>query len=423
MTSRRLFLAYAASIAAVPHLGRGEIGKKAPKFQRNPFSLGVASGDPDHESVVLWTRLAPEPLVPNGGMPHHAIELGWEVAEDESFTKGVRHGTTIATPQLGHSVHVTPEGLEADRWFYYRFHCGGHASAVGRTRTLPLPAANPDKLVMAVTSCQNYEQGYFTAYEQMIEDAPDLVFHLGDYIYEYAEGTNGKIRRVQGPETESLENYRQRYAIYRLDPLLQKMHAICPWFVTWDDHEVDNNYANETSERDGITAAQLLMRRANAYQAYYEMMPLRETSLPHGPHMNLYRKASFGRLAEFHILDTRQYRTDQPNKDGRDPLNADALNARNTLLGDPQRNWLYNGLLKSKGTWNVLAQQVMMGMHGHKKKDSEAVYSMDAWAGYAAERETLLKFLADRRVTNPIVLTGDVPVSYTHLTLPTNREV
>ncbi|MGY8646128.1 MAG: alkaline phosphatase D family protein [Verrucomicrobiales bacterium] len=148
-------------VAAVPHLGRGEIGKKAPKFQRNPFSLGVASGDPDHESVVLWTRLAPEPLIPNGGMPHHAIELDWEVAEDEGFTKGVRHGTTIATPQLGHSVHVTPEGLEADRWFYYRFRCGGHASAVGRTRTLPLPAANPDKLVMAVTSCQNYEQGVF----------------------------------------------------------------------------------------------------------------------------------------------------------------------------------------------------------------------------------------------------------------------
>ena len=408
MTNRRLFLTYAASLAAMPYLGRGETTQAAPKFQNNPFSLGVASGDPDHESVVLWTRLAPEPLVDGGGMPAHAVDVRWELADDEAFSKNVKSGSSIATPKLGHSVHVTPEGLAADRWYFYRFHCGSHTSAVGRTRTMPLPDAKPDKLVMAVTSCQNYEQGYFTAYEQMIADAPDLVFHLGDYIYEYAEGTNGKIRKVKGPETESIEDYRQRYAIARMDPLLQKMHATCPWFLTWDDHEVDNNYANDISERTNVKAAQLLVRRANAYQVYYEMMPLRESSLPHGPNMDLYRRASFGRLAEFHILDTRQYRSDQPNKDGRDPLNDAAFNPRNTLLGDTQRQWLFNNLSKSTGTWNVLAQQVMMGMHGHAKKDSEAIYSMDAWTGYAAERESLLKFISDRKVANPIVLTGDV---------------
>jgi len=414
MTTRRLFLAYTASLAAIPSLGRGQSASSSPKFQANPFSLGVASGDPDHHSVVLWTKLAPEPLIPGGGVPPQAIEVTWEISLDDQFKKILQKGTALATPQLGHSVHVTPEGLPADSWFFYRFQVADHTSAVGRTRTMPAEGAKVDSLKIAVASCQNFEQGLFTAYAQMKVDAPDLVFHLGDYIYEYASGRNGKIRAHLGPEILSLHDYRIRYAQYRSDPHLAAMHAACPWLVTWDDHEVDNNYADAVSEQKGVSVTELLIRRANAYQVYYEMMPLRESSLPYGPRMDLYRRASFGNLAEFHILDTRQYRTDQPNGDGRDPLNDAARNPKNTLLGETQRNWLFNGLLKSHATWNILPQQVMMGTQGHLSKNGDPKYSMDSWSGYLAERECLMRFFADRKVLNPIVLTGDVHVHWAH---------
>ena len=413
MTTRRLFLTYTASLASLPYLGRGESPGKAPKFQQNPFTLGVASGDPDHESVVLWTKIAPEPLVPGGGMLDQAVEVNWEIASDEAFSKIIQNGTTIATPQLGHSIHVTPRGLKPDSWFYYRFSIRGHVSSIGRTRTLPLPTAKADSLKIAVTSCQNFEQGLFTAYEQMKADSPDLVFHLGDYIYEYA-GNPQRLRTHLGPEISSIHDYRIRYAQYRSDPHLRGMHEACPWFVTWDDHEVDNNYADDISEQKGVSVHELLLRRANAYQAYYEMMPLRESSIPHGPRMDLYRRGSFGTLADFHILDTRQYRSDQPNRDGRDPLNKEARSSKNTLLGETQRNWLFNGLLKSSATWNILPQQVMMGMQGHlSDKEGEALkHNMDSWCGYLAEREHLMRFLQDRKVLNPIILTGDVHIHW-----------
>jgi len=395
------------AMAALPWLGVGTGRAATPKFGKDPFSLGVASGDPDHRGMVLWTKLAPEPLEGNGGMPAEKVEVRWEVAEDERFGKIAAKGKTLATPQLGHAVHVELTSLKPGRWYFYRFHCGGATSPVGRTRTMPAPDEMADQLKFAVTSCQNYEQGLFTAYQQMVADQPDLVFHLGDYIYEYEAGRNGKIRQHLGKEIESLGEYRVRYGQYKSDPDLQAMHAACPWFVTWDDHEFDNNYADLISEEKGIAPAHFLWRRMNAYQAYYEMMPLRKRSLPAGPNLQLYRRASFGRLAEVQVLDTRQYRTDQPNKDRKSPLNTEALAPRNSLLGRRQGNWLRRGLLTSDAVWNVLAQQVMMGLVGFGSEDS-LVYSMDQWPGYAAERKRLLEFLKDRRVSNPVVLTGDI---------------
>jgi alkaline phosphatase D len=186
------------------------------------------------------------------------------------------------------------------------------------------------------------------------------------------------------------------------------MHASCPWFLTWDDHEVDNNYANEISEQQGITPAQLLLRRANAYQAYYEMMPLRASSLPKGPNMQLYRKGNFGKLAELFVLDTRQYRSNQPNNDGRGPLNEDSLNPRNTLLGEEQRKWLFKSMESSTSTWNILAQQVMMALVDRNTKGDTASYSMDQWPGYAAERQKLLEHIRDHKISNAVILTGDI---------------
>jgi alkaline phosphatase D len=420
--SRRLFLASGTGLASLTWatgqtIGRGRNKDSVPA---DPFCLGVASGDPSSTGMVLWTRLAPEPLEPGGGLVPRIYEVQWELADDEAMKTVVRRGTTRATPQLGHSVHVELEGLEPDRWYWYRFRVGDAESRVGRTRTLPAESSTPERLRFAFASCQHYEMGWFTAYEHMAKDELDLVFHLGDYIYE-GEGRAGGVRKHVGRELASLDDYRARYAQYRTDPHLQAMHARCPWFVTWDDHEVDNNYAGSVSEEKGIGPAQLLARRANAYQAYYEMMPLRRSSIPRGPHMRLYRKASFGSLAEFLVLDTRQYRTDQPNGDGASALNDAALDPRNTLLGPAQFGWLKAGLLESSATWNVLAQQVMMGMVDRTRGDAR-LYSMDQWPGYAHERMELLRFLAERRIPNPVVLTGDIHCNWVNNLRVDDRE-
>jgi alkaline phosphatase D len=406
--SRRLFLAYGATLAALPGLADSVTGRirAASAFPADPFSAGVASGDPTSSGVVLWTRLAPRPLEPGGGLPPDRIEVHWELANDEGMKAVVRRGTTVATPQLGHSVHVEVDGLMPDRWYWYRFRAGDAVSPVGRTRTLPEPMANAQRLRLAFASCQQYEQGLYTAYEHMARDDLDLVIHLGDYIYEQA-GQDGRVRKHVGKEISSLEDYRIRYAQYRSDPHLQAMHAHCPWLVTWDDHEFDNNYASDVSEEKGVGPVEFLVRRVNAYQAYYEMMPLRRRSLPQGPNLRLYRKASFGRLAELLVLDTRQYRTDQPNNDRPHDLNDAAFDPRGTLLGARQAAWLRTSLLQSAATWNVLAQQVMMGMVDREPGEARR-YSMDQWPGYAYERRQLLAFLAERRVPNPVVLTGDI---------------
>lgn len=406
--SRRLLLGYGAALSALPLLGRSSWALASASFASDPFTLGVASGDPASDSVVLWTRLAPRPLDPDGGAPATPIEVRWELADDEGFTRGLHSGTATATPDLGHAVHVEVEGLAPDRWYWYRFHAGDATSPIGRTRTLPEAAAQPARLKFAFASCQHFETGLYTAYEQMARDELDLVFHLGDYIYEDG-GRDGQVRKHCNPEVMTLTDYRVRHSQYRADPLLHGMHAQCPWFVTWDDHEVDNNYAGAISEKREVSAEQLLTRRAAAYQAYYEMMPLRAASLPRGPDMQLYRRASYGRLAELFLLDTRQYRTDQPNGDRRSPLNAEATAAGNSLLGGKQREWLFDGLARSPGTWNVLAQQVMMGLAGFRNRAGEPlVYSMDQWGGAAHERAALLSFCAERKVANPVVLTGDI---------------
>lgn len=410
--SRRLFLAYGAALAALPQLGRQvSAADRKVSFSSDPFALGVASGDPDSQSVVLWTRLAPQPTELDAGMKPEAVNVAWELADDEGMKNIVSKGQAVASPELGHAVHIEVTGLHPDRWYFYRFHAGDATSPVGRTRTLPAPDAKADKLRFAFASCQHYEQGLFTAYQQMAKDAPDLVFHLGDYIYEYA-GKDKLVRKHTGKEIETVAEYRARHALYRADPDLRAMHAVCPWFVTWDDHEVDNNYANDISEQKGVDPGKFLERRAHAYQAYYEAMPLRAAALPKGPHMRLYRKAAFGQLAEFYVLDTRQYRTDQPNNDKPAPINAAALDPHNTLLGKEQREWLQNSLTQSPATWNVLAQQVMMGMAAIKRgtglEQDVRQYSMDQWPGYANERLDFMKFIADRKIRNPVVLTGDI---------------
>ena len=409
--NRRTFLKAGAAVAALPWLGTRVEGivEGAVKFPDDPFQLGVASGDPRSDGFVIWTRLAPRPLE-GGGMPAKNVRVQWQVASDEAMTQIVRRGTTVATPQLGHSVHVTLNGLKPDRWYWYRFKSGGAESPIGRTRTTPQSWKHVDRLRFAFASCQHYEHGLFTAYEHMAREDLDLVVHLGDYIYEY-ESRMPAIRKHLGPEITTLEHYRNRLAQYRTDPHLQAMHGRCPWIVTWDDHEFDNNCANDISEEPGVKRADFLVRRANSYQAYYEHMPLRSSSLPQGPHMQLYRHVGYGRLADFDVLDTRQYRTDQPNGDGKKPRTGKVFDSRATLLGNRQENWLKRRLLQSRSDWNILAQQVMVA-RVDRGLGKEQLYSMDQWSGYEASRQRLLSFLHERRVTNPVVLTGDIHTNY-----------
>lgn len=408
---RRQFMQYLAAVSAIPTLASTADGyvDTAPTFREDPFTLGVASGDPEPNGVVIWTRLSESPLVGEVTIPN-AIQVRWEIAHDEAFSSIAQKGTALAVPQLGHSVHVEATGLEPDRWYFYRFHVGKHTSPIGRTRTTPERHVMPERMLFAFTSCQHYESGFFNGYPHMVKEDLDMVIHLGDYIYEYA-GADNRVRKHIGPEIVSLANYRQRYAQYRLDESLKEAHRVFPWLVTWDDHEFDNNYADLVSEEEGISPEAFLARRMNAYQAYYEFMPLRRSAFPQGPHMKLYRTCQYGRLANFYVLDTRQYRTDQPNGDGEKPKTGKALDQNGTMLGPQQEHWLMSGLSQSQTIWNVLAQQVMMA-DLNRGDETGARYSMDQWPGYEISRKRLLKFFHERNVPNPVVLTGDIHVNW-----------
>ncbi|HEY6225571.1 MAG TPA: alkaline phosphatase D family protein [Verrucomicrobiae bacterium] len=408
-TNRRSFIRATASLATAALWSSQAFGavKRQPRLSDYPFQLGVASGDPSPDGFVLWTRLAPKPLE-GGGMDRELVEVSWQIADDEQFSKIVRKGTAIANPDWAHSVHVEVSGLQPDRWYWYQFKVGNETSPKGRARTLPHAHTIPSSLRFAFASCQHYEYGYYTAYEHMVSEDLDLIVHLGDYIYEGGITTDAKQpRRHNSKKIFSVDDYRNRYALYKSDKALQAAHAHAPWIVTPDDHEVENNYATDISEALYTTRKDFLQRRAHAYQAYYEHMPLSRTSLPHGPDIQLFRHINYGALANFLVLDTRQYRTDQPCGDGNKPPCPDSLSPDGTILGPRQREWLFQNLRRSRQTWNVLAQQVMMARVDHKQGAGE-IFSMDQWPGYEADRRRVLKFISDAKVKNAIVLSGDI---------------
>ncbi len=285
---------------------------------------------------MLWTRLAPDPLM-GGGMPDRAIAVLWEIASDDHFRGVVRRGVELARPQLGHSVHIEVGGLRPGAWYWYRFRTMREVSPVGRTRTAPAVGAPTDRLAFALTSCQAYTDGYFTAHRHMAEEDLDLVVQVGDYIYEGAPNP-ASIRVHEGTgEPVTLEQYRNRHAQYRGDADLQACHAAFPWLVVLDDHEIDNNWADEVPQDPALQPRDtFLARRATAFQAYYEHMPLRRSSIPSGIDIQLFRRSTFGDLLDVHVLDTRQYRSDQDQTRRLDPSR--------TILGDEQERWLLDNL-------------------------------------------------------------------------------
>lgn len=381
-----------------------------PQFSADPFSLGIASGDPGPDSVVIWTRLAPDPLG-SASLPEVSIPVQWAIATDPQMTQIVQRGTAYATPQWGHSVHVVVENLSPGQWYWYQFQVGPEKSPVGRTRTMPALDTFPEQLKFAFVSCQHYEKGYFTAYHHLAQEDLDLVFHLGDYIYEGGPHP-GRPRRHVGSNPVDLETYRLRYALYKSDPQLQAAHAAFPFICIWDDHEVDEDYAQDQSQ-DFTDPAIFRQRRQAAYQAYYEHLPLRPTAQPQDGQVQLFRRFQFGQLAEFHCLDNRQYRDDQPcaanGTGGGSIVSAchDRLAKDRSMLGKKQETWLMQGLQQPSAHWQVIAQQQLMAEMKFGLEMAHG-YWTDGWDGYAASRQRLFQFVEQHQLKNLVAIGGDI---------------
>lgn len=408
LPDRRRLLIQAAALAGAaltPAAWRPAVAQT--RIADYPFTLGVASGEPTPDGVVLWTRLVTRPTERGGGMAHDPVQVRWEVAEDEGFSRPVARGQALAVVEAAHSVHVEVAGLQPGRDYWYRFMAGGHQSPKGRTRTAPRPDADVAKLTFAFASCQKYESGFYAAHRDLAQHHPDLVLFLGDYIYEQAASLDG-VRRHPKKEAHNLARYRLRYATYKADPDLQAAHAAAPWMTIWDDHEVENDYGGD-QDRWNTPRKKFLRRRAAAYQAYYEHMPLRRRSIPVGPSMQLYRSLDWGRLAQFQFLDTRQYRPhrtcDNVSNGKLIPANCpQRFEPERSMLGDRQEAWLQDRFRATDARWNLLAQQYLMG----QLKLDGGLVSNDCWEGFAANRQRIFEGWRDARVSNPVSLGGDI---------------
>ncbi|MEU4575072.1 alkaline phosphatase D family protein [Nonomuraea sp. NPDC023979] len=408
MITRRALFAGGASVGLAAALSPGPVRAAAARTPlSDPFQLGVASGEPASDGVVLWTRLAPDPLALDGfgGMPSRPVPVQWQVAKDENFKHVVRHGVEIARREEAHSVHVELDGLDSGAEYFYRFRTGGEISETGRTVTAPAPGGRSRDLNLSFTSCADYQSGWFTPYRRMAEDQPDLIAFLGDYIYEYGD-YKYPVRDQAGGECLDLAGYRLRHAQHKADPELRMAHAIAPWVVVWDDHDIENGWAGDVPEQPDPP---FLKRRAEAFQAYYENMPLRRAQRPDGSSLRLHRSIRWGAVANLHLLDTRQYRdlyacTGRSGTVG--PDCAERFAPNRTILGQEQEAWLDGELKGSRATWDLLGQQVFMMEMDWTNGEGKG-YSNEGWDGYVASRDRLAAAV-DTYGRNAVVLTGDV---------------
>ena len=417
---RRAFLGSASSLALIAATSR----IAAQTIRHNPFSLGVASGSPSTDGMVLWTRL----MAPASGepLPTVPIEVRWELARDAQFKTLVQTGTELAHPDFAHSIHVEVKGLQASsddakpRHYWYRFMIGDAVSAVGRTRALPARGSQ-QKLTLALASCQNYEHGYFSAYRHMSAERLDCVLFVGDYIYEYGPTAN-RTRQHNSPTVRTLDEYRARYALYKSDADLQAAHAAFAWIVTWDDHEVENDYADDRAASS--RGEDFLRKRTAAYRAYWEHMPLRKAQLPIGPNAQMYRRYAWGQTANLHVLDARQHRDLQvctpPDQGGSrtvfDKTCPERLGTSSTLLGAEQEAWLAEGMRRGQAGFEIVGQQSIMAqmrMPAMRSVEPQALaegFWNDSWDGYPQARARALEVWAQKK--NVISLGGDVHATY-----------
>lgn len=415
---RRRFVQVCSRLAGLAALAQAFPGRTLASTAVYPFQLGVASGAPRPTSVILWTRLINDPLNREQFAPA-AVAVRWEIAEDEGFRRIAAKGTATALPELAHSVHVEVDGLKPDRWYWYRFMLGAAVSPVARTRTAPAPDATPGAMRFAFASCQHWEFGQYGAHRHIAAAAPDLVVFLGDYIYEWGPyHLTHPVTGTRVDESFTLADYRARYAQYKSDPHLQAAHRVAPWINAWDDHEVANDYGNDRDER---LDPHFLRRRAAAYQAFYEHMPMRLHPMPPGvdpfAHLRTYERYDWGQLARFHVLDDRQYRAHHAcHKPGRGGSNSvtraacsELIEPSRTMLGTEQERWLAQGFAASPARWNFLAQQTLMAQNSQTPiAHGDGMFWTDGWDGYPVARRRLLESMQKNRLKNPVVLSGDV---------------
>ncbi|RTR34920.1 alkaline phosphatase D family protein [Shewanella atlantica] len=470
--SRRDFLAMSAKGVGAAVVSYGLMGCSSSDDDTNvsqvSFLHGIASGDPSHSAIILWTRVTPQ--------VEGEMKVAWEVATDEGFTDLVTNGETTTTAERDYTVKVDAIGLATGSRYYYRFSSGGVVTETGMTRTLPQGAV--DSVKLAVMSCANFPAGHFNAYELAAQQEElDAVLHLGDYIYEYARGeyaseNAAELGREVLPEGElfSLSDYRTRYGQYRGDGSLQKLHAKVPFITVWDDHEIANDAWSDGAENHNEGEGDFADRKIGALQAYFEWLPIRPWR--EGNHEEIYRSFSFGDLVDLHMLDTRVLARDKPLDyvDYIDPatqamdsakFTSDVTSTERSMLGAEQLQWLQGSLLTATGKWQLLGQQVLMGkmllpaaiamqklsiaeyaelgaiaqlaaraeandpsltaseysflIGNQHKLTPEAMallqmpnvpYNLDAWDGYAYEREVILA-TAKSKALNLVVIAGD----------------
>ncbi|MGE4063757.1 MAG: alkaline phosphatase [Rhodospirillaceae bacterium] len=413
MISRRFFMAAGGLTVSVP--------KAIAQSSRYHFTLGVASGCPRPDGIVLWTRLAPDPLR-GGGMPRGKAAVRYRLCSDQAMRRTVREGIAETSEAKAHAVHVVIRGLEPGREYWYQFTFGADESPVGRTKSADIEAASAR---LALASCAHYEAGQFAAYGDIAAWAPDCVIHVGDYIYETGPGILGlrsadvggftavweNVRQHVGAETVTLWDYRNRYALYKSEPALQAAHAAAPWIAALDDHELDNNWTADIPQDPWAqTPLEFKVRKLAALQAYYEHLPLEQPPRVNGieSHLQLYGTYRFG-PAQVHLLDTRQYRSDQVCEAGGNPADrsCDALNDPNlSMTGAAQERWLVKELKDSAAPFNVIASQTWFAPYRYDDGKDAPQVNMDQWDGYPLQRRRLIDVLASG-VSNPIVLSGD----------------
>lgn len=419
MQRRQILGLAAASAASAALVGLPKTSWGRLSWPTDPFTLGVASGSPTSQSMVLWSRLGREALT-QAGQTHAPVPVTWQLADDPQFTQIVQQGALTAVPELGHSLHAEVAGLLPARTYFYRFLTGNASSPVGQTRTFPAPDQPTSRLRLAYASCQRWGDGFYSAYRDMREQNLDVVMFLGDYLYEYPAFPLRDVRHTPGGWVITLEDYRDRYALHKSDPHLQAMHAACPWIVTWDDHEVQNDYAALHAGYPGEdTEASFAERRRAAYQAFYENMPVRYTDfaqlLKHQGHqVQVFGSVQFGQLATLYTLDNRQYRHrqactpgDRPGSGRINPEVCASLTQENrTLLGERQEEWLKHQFQRSQSIWNVIGQQSLLGPRDAGTTPN--FISNDGWDGYPVARQRLLDAMRTTRLQNPVVLGGDL---------------
>ncbi len=420
--TRRGLLANAAAMAFMSLLEKPTSASEdlAPKFSNYPFTLGIASGDPTSGGFVLWTRIAPHPFDPDA-LSAGRFPVTWEVATDQSFKNLIQSGVSYAYKKNAYAVHTTVYGLKPNYQYFYRFHVGGETSPTGRAKTLPIIGAKTEKFRFATACCQSITDGHFAAYRDIASMDLDLLLHTGDYIYE--QDWVGGDRRLPIEEALDLKGYRELYAAYKIDPLLQAAHASSCWMTIWDDHELENDWGGDYSPdyRDLANGAEAFVRRkAAAFKAYFEHMPLGLEARPARNKLRLNRRAIVGDLVQFDLLDCRQYRSPPACENeprtfrGFTELCSEALSAERSMLGADQQVWLDRGLGHFPVKWNALVQTTQFAPFDFLKGPTTA-FDMDVWDGFSANRQQIIDTMVQRNIENAVSLGGNIHAFYSGL--------